>query len=63
MVFMAIWVITRIPDNMITGRAGSVSQNGLIVEIMQAVYIALQIAAFLYEKRKNKTNDVGTELT
>jgi hypothetical protein len=48
---------------MITGRAGSVSQNGLIVEIMQAVYIALQIAAFLYEKRKNKTNDVGTELT
>jgi hypothetical protein len=53
-VFIAIWVITRIPDNMITGRAGSISQNGIIVEVMQAAFIALQMAMFVYEKTKKK---------
>ena len=58
-VFIAIWLVTRMPDNMITGRAGSVSQNGMIVEVMQAAFIALQMAMFVYEKmKKDKTNNI-----
>lgn len=53
-VLIALWAITRIPENQITGRAGPINQNGIIVELMQAAFIALQIAMFVYEKTKNK---------
>jgi hypothetical protein len=39
-------------DNPITGRAGSVNQNGIIVESMQLAFIGLIIAILAYEKRK-----------
>lgn len=44
------------PENMITGRAGSINQNGIIVEIMQAAFIALNMAILIYEKRKDMIN-------
>ncbi len=50
--FITIWAITRMPDNLITGRAGSVSQNGIIVEAMQLAFIGLLVAILAYEKRK-----------
>jgi hypothetical protein len=50
--FIAIWAITRMPDNPITGRAGSVNQNGIIVEAMQLAFIGLVVAILAYEKRK-----------
>jgi hypothetical protein len=53
--FMAIWVITRLPDNPITGRAGSVSQNAIIVETAQIAFIALAIAILVYEYRRKPT--------
>ncbi|MBI5698400.1 MAG: hypothetical protein HZC29_07985 [Thaumarchaeota archaeon] len=55
-VFIAIWAITRMPENMITGRGGSINQNGIIVEIMQAAFIALNMAILIYEKRKDMIN-------
>lgn len=51
-VFVAIWVITRIPDNPITGRGGPVSQNAIIVESAQIAFLAIASAIILYEKRK-----------
>jgi hypothetical protein len=53
-VFFAIWAITRISDNPITGRGGSINQNGILVEIFQLVFIAITIAILVIEKRKNK---------
>jgi hypothetical protein len=51
-VFIAIWAITRVAGNPITGRAGQLSQNGIIVETMQVAFIVLVIAIILYQKRK-----------
>ncbi|MEM4252852.1 MAG: hypothetical protein QXE84_04945 [Candidatus Nitrosotenuis sp.] len=51
-VFVALWVITRIPDNPITGRGGPVSQNAIIVETAQIAFMAIAIAILAYEKRK-----------
>lgn len=51
-IFVAIWIITRLPDNPITGRAGSVSQNAIIVEAAQIAFIALATAILVYDYRK-----------
>ena len=51
-VFIAIWVITRIPDNPITGRGGRVSDNGILVEVFQIGFIAITIAILVIQKRK-----------
>lgn len=51
-VFFAIWLITRMPDNPITGRAGRVSDNGMLVEAFQITFIAITIAILSLEKRK-----------
>jgi hypothetical protein len=51
--FVAIWAITRMPDNPITGRAGSVNQNGIIVEAMQLAFIGLLVAILAYERKRS----------
>lgn len=51
-VFIAIWIITRMPDNPITGRDGRVSDNGILVEVFQLAFVALTIAILLLQKRK-----------
>ncbi|CDI06426.1 hypothetical protein [Candidatus Nitrosotenuis uzonensis] len=51
-VFIALWVITRIPDNPITGRGGPVSQNAIIIETAQIAFLAIVIAILACEKRK-----------
>lgn len=51
-VFVAIWTITRFQDNPITGRAGRISENAILVEIFQITFIAITIAILAFEKRK-----------
>lgn len=51
-VFVALWAITRFPDNPITGRGGPVSQNAIIVESAQIAFLAIASAIIMYEKRK-----------
>lgn len=53
-VFVALWVITRVPDNLITGRGGPVSQNAIIIEVAQIAFMAIAIAVLVHEKRKRK---------
>jgi len=59
-VFIAIWVITRIPENPITGRGGRVSDNGVIVEVFQIAFVAITIAIIAYEKRKISTKNLDS---
>lgn len=59
--FIAIWVITRIPDNFITGRSGRISDNGIITEIFQISFVIMIIIILILEKKsrisnKNKQN-------
>jgi hypothetical protein len=39
--FVAIWVITRIPDNAITGRGGRIGETAVIIEALQIGFIIL----------------------
>ena len=49
--FIAIWVITRVPDNPITGRAGRIGDAALIIEIFQIAFVVLMV--ILISKRKS----------
>lgn len=39
--FIIIWLITRMPDNPITGRAGRIGESAIIIEIFQIAFIVL----------------------
>lgn len=39
--FIIIWLITRMPDNPITGRAGRIGESAIIIEIFQISFIVL----------------------
>ena len=49
-VFIAIWAITRISDNFITGRGGRVSEDGILTEVFQIAFAAIVIAILILEK-------------
>lgn len=53
-ILIMIWVITRIPDNFITGRGGRISDNGILIEVFQIAFVAIVIGILALEKRKNK---------
>jgi hypothetical protein len=42
-VFVLIWVITRIPNNPITGKGGSISEEAIIIQVFQITFIILSI--------------------
>jgi hypothetical protein len=50
-VFIMIWVITRIPDNFITGRGGRISDDGILTEIFQIVFVAIVIVILVLERK------------
>jgi hypothetical protein len=43
-VLITMWVVTRMPDNPITGRAGPVNEMGIAIEILQGAFIGLLVA-------------------
>jgi hypothetical protein len=56
--FTLIWVITRLPDNPITGRAGRIGDLAIVTEIFQIAFIVL-LGILVYRKSKGqkiKTN-------
>lgn len=55
-IFVAIWVITRIPENFITGRGGRISENAILTEIFQIAFIVIVIAILALERKKKITN-------
>ncbi|MDH3203412.1 MAG: hypothetical protein OEL81_01885 [Nitrosopumilus sp.] len=55
-VFIMIWVITRIPENFITGRGGRISDNGMLTEAFQIGFVGIVIAILVLEKRMSLKN-------
>jgi len=55
--FIAILVITRIPDNFITCRGGRISDNGIIVETFQIAFVALIIAILVISKKSKNIEE------
>ena len=43
LVFVVMWIITRLPGNPITGRAGSISDTAIAVQVFQVAFIVLTI--------------------
>lgn len=54
LVFIAIWVITRVPSNPITGRGGMISDMGIAVEVMQFAFVALTGAIIAIESMRKR---------
>jgi hypothetical protein len=54
-VFMALWIITRMPGNPITGRGGPAGNPiAITIEVFQAAFIGLAAAIIIYEHRKKE---------
>lgn len=51
-VFIVTWIITRLPNNPITGRAGRIGDSAIIIEVLQIAFIVL--LAVLIGKRGTK---------
>ena len=49
-ILIGIWVITRIPDNSITGRGGPVSELAIATEVFQIAYIVLTAVVMAKER-------------
>jgi hypothetical protein len=61
-VLMALWIITRMPDNPITGRAGPAGNPiAITIEVFQAAFIGLAAAIIIYELRKKKKGQQEVE--
>lgn len=54
LVFIAIWIITRIPGNPMTGRGGMVNEMGIAVEAIQGAFVALTAAILVVESRSKR---------
>jgi hypothetical protein len=53
-VFMLLWVITRIPENPITGKAGPIGGEAITIQVLQIAFIILSIILLIKStKAKN----------
>jgi protocatechuate 3,4-dioxygenase beta subunit len=52
-VLMALFFITRVPGNPITGRGGGANPTSILVEVFEGLFIGLAVAILIYETRKN----------
>jgi hypothetical protein len=53
-ILIGIWVITRIPENPITGRGGPISEIAIAIEVLQIVYIVTTLLIISKEKVKGR---------
>jgi hypothetical protein len=51
LILIIMWVITRIPDNPITGRAGPISEIAIATEVFQVAFVILS-TIILSKQRK-----------
>jgi hypothetical protein len=63
-VFMAIWIITRMPGNPIIGRGGPAGNPiAIAIEVFQAAFIGLAAAIIIYERREKQRQHVEKKAT
>jgi len=53
-ILIALYAVTRMPGNPITGRGSPVSSLGIAIEVFQVAFIGLSIAIIIYESRRKK---------
>lgn len=53
-VLIALFAITRMPDNPITGRAGQINSMGIAVELLQASFIGVTAAIIAYQRKRRQ---------
>jgi hypothetical protein len=61
LVLIAIWIITRMPGNPITGRGAMVNEMGIAVEAMEWAFVGLAAAIIMTEykmKRLDKKSEI-----
>ena len=51
-VLIILYIITRLPDNPIFGRAGPIDPMGIAIEISQVAFIGLTAAIIVYESKR-----------
>jgi hypothetical protein len=51
--FVLIWVITRFSANPITGRAGSIGDTAMVVQVFQIAFIVITV--IILNKNRNRT--------
>lgn len=56
-ILIGLWVITRIPDNPITGRDGPISERAIAVEVFQIAYVAIT-ALIIAQERIRKPSSI-----
>ncbi len=54
LVLIAIWIITRIPGNPVTGRGGMVNEMGIAVEAIQWAFVGLTAVILVVESRRKR---------
>jgi hypothetical protein len=62
LIFIAIWIITRIDGNPITGMGGLINEIGIAVETMQFAFVGLTSSAILEIELWRKRIDKRTAL-
>jgi hypothetical protein len=56
-IFMLLWIITRLAGNPITGRVGQISGEGIIIQIFQIAFIIFS-AIILIKSTKKKDSKI-----
>jgi hypothetical protein len=56
-VLIGMWIITRVPDNPITGRGGPISEMAVATEVFQIAYIVIT-TIIIAKKRIGKTQTI-----
>jgi hypothetical protein len=61
-VLIILFVITRLPDNPITGRGAPINPMAIAIEVLEAAFIGLTAAIIIYEsKRKQLSGKTASE--
>lgn len=61
-ILMALWLITRVPNNRILNRALPVNEIGIVIEVLQTAFIILCGLIIVTSNRELHTQEKETEL-
>ena len=53
-ILIIIWVMTRIPDNPITGRGGPISEMTIAIEVFQIAYVVLTAIIIVKDTKRTR---------
>jgi hypothetical protein len=56
-ILIGLWVITRVPDNPITGRGGPINERAIAVEVFQIAYVVIT-AVIIVKERTRKPSTI-----